>query len=103
LRIPFSYGETAKVGDLCYERAPMESINFTRGVPANESFPIEEVIDAAGAAFKARGAPMLQYGPSLGFQPLREWLAEWQGGSRAPRQRIAAADRISVPPLAEAG
>ena len=21
---------------------------------------------------------MLQYGPSLGFQPLREWLAEWQ-------------------------
>ena len=22
---------------------------------------------------------MLQYGPSLGFQPLREWLAEWQG------------------------
>jgi len=21
----------------------------------------------------------LQYGPSLGFQPLREWLAEWQG------------------------
>jgi 2-aminoadipate transaminase len=59
----------------------MESINFTRGVPANESFPIDEVIDAAARALKARGAPMLQYGPSLGFQPLREWLAEWQGVS----------------------
>jgi 2-aminoadipate transaminase len=59
----------------------MESINFTRGVPANESFPIDEVIDAAGGAFKARGAPMLQYGPSLGFPPLREWLADWQGVS----------------------
>ena len=22
---------------------------------------------------------MLQYGPSLGFLPMREWLAEWQG------------------------
>jgi 2-aminoadipate transaminase len=57
----------------------MEPINFTRGVPANESFPIGEVIDAASGAFQSRGAPMLQYGPSLGFQPLREWLAEWQG------------------------
>ena len=57
----------------------METINFTRGVPANESFPIDEVVDAAAAALKTRGAAMLQYGPSLGFQPLREWLAEWQG------------------------
>jgi len=59
----------------------METINFTRGVPANESFPIDEVIEAAGAALKTRGAAMLQYGPSIGFQPLREWLAEWQGVS----------------------
>jgi 2-aminoadipate transaminase len=56
----------------------MNTINFTRGVPANESFPIDEVIEAAGAALKTRGAAMLQYGPSLGFLPLREWLAEWQ-------------------------
>jgi 2-aminoadipate transaminase len=55
----------------------MTTINFTRGVPANESFPIDEVIDAAVTALRARGAAMLQYGPSFGFQPLREWLAEW--------------------------
>jgi 2-aminoadipate transaminase len=59
----------------------METINFTRGVPATESFPIEEVVEAATAAFRSRGAAMLQYGPSLGFPPLREWLAEWQGVS----------------------
>jgi DNA-binding transcriptional MocR family regulator len=57
----------------------METINFTRGVPANESFPIDEMIEAAGGALRTRGAAMLQYGPSLGFAPLREWLAEWQG------------------------
>jgi 2-aminoadipate transaminase len=56
-----------------------ETINFTRGVPANESFPLDEVIDAAAAAFRSKGAAMLQYGPSAGFQPLREWLGEWQG------------------------
>jgi 2-aminoadipate transaminase len=59
----------------------METINFTRGVPANESFPLEEVAAAAIDALKARGTAMLQYGPSAGFQPLREWIAQWQGVS----------------------
>jgi DNA-binding transcriptional MocR family regulator len=54
-------------------------INFTRGVPATESFPIDDVIGAAHAALKTHGPAMLQYGPSAGFQPLREWLADWQG------------------------
>ena len=53
-------------------------INFTRGVPAVESFPIDEVIEASRAILSTQGAAMLQYGPSRGFQPLREWLAEWQ-------------------------
>ena len=60
-------------------RTLLDTINFTRGVPANESFPLAEVADAAVEAIKSRGPAMLQYGPSPGFQPLREWLAEWQG------------------------
>jgi len=63
----------------------METINFTRGVPANESFPTAELIDAATAVLKSHGAQMLQYGPSRGFEPLRQWLAEWQ---RVPADRI---------------
>jgi 2-aminoadipate transaminase len=59
----------------------MDTINFTRGVPANESFPTADLIDAAGAVFKTHGTAMLQYGPSRGFEPLRQWLAEWQGVS----------------------
>ena len=56
----------------------MQTINFTRGVPANESFPIAELIDAAGSILQSNGAAMLQYGPSTAFPPLRDWLAEWQ-------------------------
>ena len=59
----------------------METINFTRGVPANESFPTGDLIEAATAVFKSHGTTMLQYGPSRGFEPLRLWLAEWQGVS----------------------
>ena len=57
----------------------MDTINFTRGVPANESFPTTDLIDSASAVFKTHGTAMLQYGPSRGFEPLRQWLAEWQG------------------------
>jgi 2-aminoadipate transaminase len=54
-------------------------ILFTRGVPATESFPTEEIAEAAAAVIRERGASVLQYGPSSGLPFLREWLAEWQG------------------------
>jgi DNA-binding transcriptional MocR family regulator len=56
----------------------LQPINFTRGVPANESFPLTELRDAATAAFTQYGAAMMQYGPALGFAPLREWISQWQ-------------------------
>ncbi|MBM4424856.1 MAG: PLP-dependent aminotransferase family protein [Chloroflexi bacterium] len=54
-------------------------INFTRGVPANESFPIRDITKAAVAAMLDYGDSLMQYGPSLGFAPLREWLANFYG------------------------
>jgi 2-aminoadipate transaminase len=63
----------------------VETINFTRGVPANESFPTTELIDAATAVLGSHGPQLLQYGPSRGFEPLRQWLAEWQ---RVPVDRV---------------
>ena len=56
-------------------------INFTRGVPATESFPIEDMVAASQRAVEKYGTTILQYGKSYGFMPLREWLAEWQGVS----------------------
>lgn len=54
-------------------------INFTRGVPAPESFPIKEMIAASQRALDRYGPTILQYGKAYGFMPLREWLADWQG------------------------
>jgi 2-aminoadipate transaminase len=53
-------------------------INFTRGVPATESFPTEDLVAASGAVLRSHAETVLQYGPALGFRPLREWLASWQ-------------------------
>src|SRR5689334_15924630 len=55
-----------------------QPINFTRGVPAIESFPTDELIAAASTVLKEHSATVLQYGPALGFLPMRQWLAEWQ-------------------------
>jgi DNA-binding transcriptional MocR family regulator len=57
-----------------------EAINFTRGVPANESFPVSELVEAATSVLQGEhGKAALQYGPALGFAPMRQWLAQWQG------------------------
>ena len=55
-----------------------ETINFTRGVPANESFPTEEIAAATQRALAKQAVAMLQYGPAAGLASFREWLAGWQ-------------------------
>lgn len=55
-----------------------EVINFTRGVPATESFPVEDMVAASRTALQKYGSTILQYGQPYGFRPLREWLAAWQ-------------------------
>jgi len=57
----------------------VKPILFTRGVPAEESFPSEEIAEAAAAVLSQHGPALLQYGPSTGLSLLRNWLAEWQG------------------------
>jgi 2-aminoadipate transaminase len=57
----------------------LKPINFTRGIPAVESFPIADMQDSARTILEKHGAEVLQYGPAQGYAPLREWLAEWQG------------------------
>jgi DNA-binding transcriptional MocR family regulator len=69
-------------------------INFTRGVPADESYPLDELLTAARAALETHGAAALRYGPSTGFAPLRAWIAEWQGV--APERVLIANGSLQV-------
>jgi 2-aminoadipate transaminase len=57
----------------------LEPINFTRGVPANESFPAGEIAAAAERVLARQAVAVLQYGPAAGLAQFREWLAGWQG------------------------
>ena len=57
----------------------LETINFTRGVPAIESFPTAELAACATTVLAQSGDAILQYGPAAGLAQLRTWLAEWQG------------------------
>lgn len=52
-----------------------DTILFTRGVPATESFPLERVAEAASHVVQQHGPGMMQYTKSYGFAPLREQLA----------------------------
>jgi 2-aminoadipate transaminase len=57
-----------------------DTIDFTRGVPAIESFPLTELADCAAAAVRGpHGAQVLQYGQAAGYLPMREYLAAQYG------------------------
>lgn len=59
--------------------AQPEVISFAGGLPAPELFPVNEVKAAADLVLTKYGAPALQYGPSEGYGPLREWIASELG------------------------
>ena len=57
----------------------MSTISFARGVPAPECLPVEELADCARAALERDGRTILSYGPSSGYAPLRQWVADHHG------------------------
>jgi DNA-binding transcriptional MocR family regulator len=54
-------------------------ISFARGIPAPECLPVAELAECAKAAIERDGRTILSYGPSSGYAPLREWLADRHG------------------------
>lgn len=63
----------------------LETINFTRGVPANESFPTDELAACATRVLQKQAPVVLGYGPAAGLASLREWIAGWQN---VPVERV---------------
>lgn len=52
-----------------------DMISFAGGLPAEESFPADEIGKAADIVLKSNPGKALQYGPSLGHEPLRASIA----------------------------
>jgi len=55
---------------------PVDTISFARGIPSPECLPVAELADCAKSALERDGEVALSYGSTLGYGPLREWLAE---------------------------
>jgi 2-aminoadipate transaminase len=51
-------------------------ISFAGGMPAPELFPVREFQEACQQVLTHEGQTALQYGPTEGYLPLKEWLAE---------------------------
>ena len=54
-------------------------IKLTRGVPPEESFPVDQLQTCADYVLLVHGYEVLQYGKSRGYPKLRELIAEGQG------------------------
>jgi 2-aminoadipate transaminase len=52
-----------------------EVISFAGGLPSPATFPVERMRAAYDAVLAREGKVALQYGPSDGYAPLREWIA----------------------------
>jgi 2-aminoadipate transaminase len=59
-------------------------ISFAGGLPAPEAFPIADIARAHAEVLATQGAAALQYGPTEGFAPLRDLIAQ-----RAARRGLA--------------
>ena len=55
------------------------TISLARGIPAPECLPADELADCAREALRRDGPTILSYGSTLGYPPLREWIAERHG------------------------
>ena len=53
-----------------------EIISFAGGLPSPLTFPVERMREAYDTVLSRAGKVALQYGPSDGYAPLREWIAD---------------------------
>ncbi len=53
-----------------------EVISFAGGLPSPATFPVERVRQACNDILANNPSAALQYGPTEGYLPLREWVAE---------------------------
>jgi 2-aminoadipate transaminase len=66
-----------------------EIISFAGGLPSPATFPVERMKEAFDKVLTDNGRVALQYGPTDGYAPLREWIANHlstEGSKIVPEQ-----------------
>jgi 2-aminoadipate transaminase len=66
-----------------------EIISFAGGLPSPLTFPVERMKEAYDKVLLENGKVALQYGPTDGYAPLREWIANYlstEGTTILPEQ-----------------
>jgi len=76
--------KASDIRELLKLTARPEIISLAGGLPAPELFPIDEYRRAFEWVLETNGSAALQYGPSEGFRPLREFLATRMTGMGIP-------------------
>ena len=81
---------SSAVRDLLKLTEQPDIISFAGGLPAPESFPVEELAAAAEQALIDHPSAALQYGLTEGYRPLRELLATRMAalGIRVPIEQV---------------
>lgn len=57
----------------------VKTISFARGAPSLDLIPVEGLKESAQNAFTNDPSGAFSYGTAVGYQPLREWIAEKEG------------------------
>src|SRR5215212_9761271 len=68
-----------KVRQAALGSTAMATISFARGAPSLDIVDVEGLREAAQLAFSSDPAGTTAYGTSVGYVPLREWIAEQHG------------------------
>jgi 2-aminoadipate transaminase len=81
---------SSAIRDLLKVTEQPEMISFAGGLPAPECFPTEELAAAAERVLVERPVAALQYGPTEGYRPLREFLVSLmrERGLSIPQEQV---------------
>jgi 2-aminoadipate transaminase len=85
--------QSSVIRDILKITARPEVISFAGGLPSPATFPVEQMRAAYERVLTQQGSVALQYGPSDGYAPLREWIADSLSSDGA---RIAAEQVLMV-------
>jgi 2-aminoadipate transaminase len=68
--------KSSAIREILKVTARPDIISFAGGLPSPAAFPVEHMQAAFDAALSRHGKVALQYGPTDGYLPLREWIAQ---------------------------